>query len=116
MMAEPLKVGNLEEPLTPPMPPKARSLNDCLALERTVMSNERTLLAYVRTALAVLVVGVTIIKFFQSQGMLILGWTLLGMGVICLTLGLMRFTNMWHRLNNMGRCNGKDVMLGDSDD
>jgi len=81
-----------------------RSIADCLAIERTVMANERTLLAYFRSSLAVLVVGVTIIKFFASQGMVILGYLLLVVGVACITIGLMRFTEMYHRISELGRC------------
>jgi putative membrane protein len=81
-----------------------RSLNDCLAIERTVLANERTLLAYFRSSLAVLVVAVTVIKFFTSQGMIILGYVLLVIGVACITVGLMRFTEMYHRINELGRC------------
>lgn len=83
-----------------------RSLNDCLAIERTVLANERTFLAYLRTSLAVLVVAVTIIKFFQSQGMIIVGYCLLVVGVLCLTVGLWRFTDIYHKINDLGRCDG----------
>ena len=106
----------IAEPIVVPQPARARSLNDCLALERTVMSNERTMLAYVRTALALLVVGVTIIKFFQSQGMLMLGYGLMALGVICLSVGGMRFTEMWHRLNEMGRCKDRKWEVDDEID
>lgn len=95
--------------------PRSRSLNDCMAVERTVLANERTLLAYVRTSLAVLVVAVTIIKFFASQGMLILGYVLIVLGVGCLTVGLMRFTEMSNKINSLGRCKDKHA-LADSDD
>lgn len=90
---------------------QTRSIADCMAVERTIMANERTLLAYVRTALAVLVVGVTIIKFFSSQGMLILGYFLLGAGIACVTIGLMRFTEMHHRLSELNMCEG-EVSIG----
>lgn len=42
------------------------SLNDYLAIDRTVLANERTLLAYGRTALALAVVGGSLVKFFES--------------------------------------------------
>lgn len=84
-----------------------RSLNDCLAVERTVMANERTLLAYIRTALGILVVSVTVVKLFTSQGMTILGYAGLVFGIICLTVGLMRFTDMMHKLNELETCRKK---------
>lgn len=95
---------------------KPRSIRDCMAVERTIMSNERTLLAYVRTALAVLVVAVTVIKFFDSQGMVILGYVLLVIGVACVTIGLMRFTEMYHRLAELGRCDDDDADSGNDAD
>lgn len=88
-------------------PKVVQSLNDCLAVERTIMANERTLLAYVRTSLAVLVVAVTIIKFFSSQGMVILGYVLLIVGVVCATFGLMRFTDSYQKLKALTKCEKK---------
>ncbi len=94
---------------------KPRSIADCMAVERTIMSNERTLLAYVRTALAILVVAVTIIKFFTSQGMVLLGYVLLVLGIVCVTIGLMRFTEMYHRLAELGRCDREGSDSTDDD-
>jgi putative membrane protein len=45
------------------------TLNDHLAIDRTILSNERTLLAYGRTALALVIVGGSCIKFFDSPWM-----------------------------------------------
>lgn len=42
------------------------SLRDHLAIDRTILSNERTALAYARTSLAMLIVGGSCIKFFES--------------------------------------------------
>jgi putative membrane protein len=49
------------------------TLNDYLAIDRTVLSNERTMLAYARTALALVVVGGTCIKLFDTTFMRIVG-------------------------------------------
>lgn len=49
------------------------TLNDHLAIDRTVLANERTLLAYARTALAMLIIGGSAVKFFDSAWMLLLG-------------------------------------------
>lgn len=95
---------------------KPISVSDCLAVERTVMANERTLLAYVRTSLGVLVVAITVIKFFQSQGMVILGYLLLVTGIVCATIGLMRFTEMMHRLNELGRCDTNPPIIDNETD
>lgn len=109
-MAEKVKAEH-EKPGPIQVAPQARSLNDCLALERTQLANERTLLAYIRTSLAVLVVGVTIIKFFSSQGMLILGYSLLAIGIGCVTIGLMRFTDMMHKLNELNQCGNPSAII-----
>lgn len=45
---------------------KELTLNDYLAIDRTILANERTLLAYGRTALAMLVVGGSCMKFFDA--------------------------------------------------
>lgn len=115
MMGEVIeKVDKTSENKRPKNLPVA-SINDCMAVERTIMANERTLLAYVRTSLAILVVAVTIIKFFTSQGMVILGYSLLLVGVVCMTFGLMRFTEMYNKLKQVGRCT-EDFIGGDDDD
>lgn len=49
------------------------SLNDYLAIDRTVLANERTLLAYGRTALALAVVGGSLVKFFESMSIRVVG-------------------------------------------
>lgn len=95
-------------PVRPGDDKKPLPISDCLALERTVMANERTLLAYIRTGLAVLVVAVTVIKLFSSQGMVILGYVLLVIGVACVTVGLMRFTETHSRLAELNKCNDND--------
>lgn len=81
---------------TPPIPVPLQ-----LAAEQTAMANERTLLAYLRTSLGILVVAVTIIKLFESQGMHMLAYGLVFVGVICLTIGLMRFHDVSVKLNSI---------------
>ncbi len=46
---------------------KGGSLNDQLAIERTVMSNDRTLLSFIRTALYFAVAGLTLTQFFSVR-------------------------------------------------
>jgi putative membrane protein len=114
---EQAKITKVEKPLVAVKTGSSLpSLNDCMAVERTIMSNERTLLAYVRTSLAILVVAVTIIKFFSSQGMVILGYILLLVGVVCATLGLMRFTETYQKLKVLGTCADKYAVKDDTDD
>lgn len=53
------------------------TLNDYLALDRTILANERSLLAYARTSLALIAVGGSCIKFFGSWWMTLLGYLFL---------------------------------------
>jgi len=58
------------------------TLNDYLAIDRTILSNERTLLAYGRTALAQVIIGGSALKFFDSLLLAVIGVVfLIGAGV-----------------------------------
>ncbi|GIK19803.1 MAG: DUF202 domain-containing protein [Leptolyngbya sp. PLA2] len=67
------------------------TLNDHLAIDRTVLSNERTLLAYGRTALAMLIIGGSCIKFFDSVWMQALGVPFVAGGVVVMGWGWRRY-------------------------
>ena len=69
----------------------ATEIRDRLAQTRTALANERTLLAYVRTALAMAISGVGALKLFQHGLTTILGWVLVGGGVVVLLLGAARY-------------------------
>lgn len=71
-----------------------KGIRDYLAEDRTVLANERTFLAYVRTALAFIIGGLSMIKFFGSTTIAILGWALLPCGVATITIGLRQFLRM----------------------
>jgi putative membrane protein len=70
------------------------SLNDYLAIDRTVLANERTLLSYVRTALTMLVIGGTCIKFFDSMWIEIVGVIFLLAALGCFIVGWRRYLRM----------------------
>jgi putative membrane protein len=70
-------------------------LNDALALDRTALSNERTLLAYIRTSMTLLVVGGTILHFFESLILLIIGGFFIAIAVIAIVAGVARFRRMY---------------------
>jgi len=70
------------------------SLNDYLAIDRTVLANERTLLSYTRTALTMLVIGGTCLKVFDSLWIEIVG-------VVFLLLALATFIIGWRRYLHM---------------
>jgi putative membrane protein len=57
--------------------------------ERMVLMNERTLLSYVRTALTLVIAGTTFVKFIsESQGVVALGWLLIGCGLTTFGVGV----------------------------
>lgn len=67
-------------------------IRDRLARQRTELANERTLLAYIRTALGFLIVGVPALWLLDEPYLQVLGGICLVAGVLCLTLGMHRFT------------------------
>lgn len=69
-------------------------LRDHLALVRTTMANQRTLLAYVRTALAFLLVGFSLLKFFDDSLLAIIGWSLILAGVLTLVTGIVVYARI----------------------
>lgn len=70
---------------------RSLTLNDYLAIDRTILSNERTLLAYGRTALAEVIIGGSALKFFDSTVMAIIGWLFLAGGLITIFIGWRRY-------------------------
>lgn len=70
--------------------PDKPSITDRLAADRTRLANERTLLAYVRTALGMLVVGGSLLKFFDGGLTNTLGAAFLVAGVAIAGLGFYR--------------------------
>lgn len=54
-------------------------------------SNERTLLSYIRTAASVLVLAVALLRFFESDSILFLGWVTVAIGAFILLLGIIRY-------------------------
>lgn len=70
------------------------TLNDYLAIDRTVLANERTLLSYTRTALTMVVIGGTAMKFFDSLWMELIG-------VVFLIFALFTFIIGWRRYQRM---------------
>lgn len=67
------------------------TLSDHLAIDRTVLANERTALAYGRTVLAMLVVGGTCLKFFDSWYMWTIGGVFIAVSFVVAGVGWRRF-------------------------
>ena len=71
---------------------------DWLALERTKLANERTLLAYFRTFVVVFGSGLTLVKVDLLKGLESLGYIFIGLSLIFLLIGLIRFFVVKKRL------------------
>ncbi len=68
---------------------------DLLAFDRTTLANQRTLLAFIRTGLMVLVSGITFIKLFHNDILLvIIGYILIPISIATFTVGLILFFKM----------------------
>jgi putative membrane protein len=72
------------------------TLSDYLAIDRTVLANERTALAYGRTFLAMLVIGGSCIKFFDTWHMWIIGAVFISASPVIAGFG-------WHRYRRTQR-------------
>jgi putative membrane protein len=66
-------------------------MRDYLAADRTALANERTYLSYIRTALAFSAGGFGLIKLFPTVFFVVLGWILVGAGIIIAVIGTIRF-------------------------
>ena len=62
-----------------------------LATERTNFANERTFMAYARTAFAMVVVGLTMLEFFDRERYRLLSLALIPLGVAVAIFGFVRF-------------------------
>jgi putative membrane protein len=69
-----------------------------LSLDRTALSNERTFLSYIRTALAVFLTGATLIKFYASLILAIVGWGMIGGGLFIFVIGFLRYRRIKQKL------------------
>lgn len=67
-------------------------IRDHLAMERTKLANERTFLSYTRTAMAMVLGGLTFIKFFDDLLYIVLGIFSIPFGVAIGVYGYTRFS------------------------
>lgn len=70
------------------------TLNDYLAIDRTVLANERTLLAYGRTSLALLIIGGSCIKFFDALWLHAAGAVFIAAAALAMARGWQRYRRM----------------------
>jgi len=77
------------------------SITDRLAADRTRLANERTLLAYVRTALGLMVVGGSLLKFFDGGLTTLLGGGFLLAGAATAGFGFYRAARTQRAINRV---------------
>lgn len=83
--------------------PAENTLAQRLAADRTRLANERTLLAYLRTALGMLVVGGSLLKFFDGGLTNILAVAFLLAGAAIAVLGFYRAIRTHRSIDAMMR-------------
>lgn len=69
-----------------------------LATERTELANERTFLAYGRTAFSMIVVGLSLLEFFDRAQYKLIGIALIPLGIIVAIVGYVRFRKKKKRI------------------
>lgn len=90
-------------------------LRDYLARDRTKLANERTLLAYFRTFIGFLASGCGLVKLFEAQIFVIIGYGMMVVSPIFLVLGIINYIftkNKLHILDDGGSVIKKDVPSG----
>jgi putative membrane protein len=73
-------------------------LRDLLAADRTELANETTFLAYVRTSFALLLAGVSLWQFFQSNLGIVTGTFFLFSSAVLLVIGYRRYKAMEEKI------------------
>lgn len=86
-----LKLSLLTDDLFKKFIEKELNLNDQLAAIRSILASERTFLAYQRTALATLAAGLTLIQFFNAGWIQIVGYWLIPVSILTITIGFIRY-------------------------
>lgn len=77
------------------------TLQEHLAIHRTLLANERTFLAYIRTALALFIAGASLIRFFDDPLAHIAGIALIPFGLILFVIGTVRYHYMKREISNL---------------
>lgn len=89
-------------------------LRDWLAVDRTIMANERTLLAYIRTALAGVIVGGSLLKFFDSSVTKWSGIVFLFAAFFAAIIGAIRYLAVCRRLARIGHAPRPAIVPSDT--
>ncbi|WP_242922415.1 DUF202 domain-containing protein [Pontibacter liquoris] len=75
-------------------------IRDSLAMERTRLANERTFLAYGRTAMALVISGLTFIKFFEDPLYKVLGALFIPLGLFAGFFGYRKYIRKQEKIEN----------------
>lgn len=78
-------------------------LRDHLALERTRLANERTFLSYIRTSLYLVLGGFALINLKETENLKWLGYLALGLSIMFILFGVVRFFLLRKRLEKYYR-------------
>jgi putative membrane protein len=79
-------------------PANGGSLNDQLAIERTIMANDRTLLSFIRTTLYFVVAGLTLTQFISVKYSVLLQLVFFMLAVFTLSMGLYKYRQQLERI------------------
>lgn len=73
-------------------------LRDFLAMERTSLANERTLFSYIRASLYLAIAAFAILEVRDLGNLTWLGYSVLGLSVILVVVGLYRYYKLRKKL------------------
>jgi putative membrane protein len=79
-------------------PANGGSVNDQLAIERTIMANDRTLLSFIRTTLYFVVAGLTLIQFISVKYGVLLQVVFFMLAAFTLVMGLYKYRQQLGRI------------------
>ncbi len=82
-------------------PARGGSLNDQLAIERTLMANDRTLLSFIRTALYFVVAGLTLTQLVSLRYGFLLQALFFALAIITLSLGVHKYRQQLLRIRHI---------------
>ncbi|MGI6169292.1 MAG: DUF202 domain-containing protein [Christensenellales bacterium] len=74
---------------------------DVLSIKRTQLSVERTLLSYFRTFLGLVATGAALIKLIEDTLIIAFGYLLIGLSMLTLVVGLVRFVYLRKFINEI---------------
>src|SRR6185503_13987434 len=77
------------------------TFRDYLAIDRTLLANERSFMAYIRTAMTVFIAAISLIKFFDSELVKLMGEIFLAGSIVIFIQGLRRYKSKENILSEL---------------